>query len=268
MNAFRSEVRKVFTTKLWWGLLLGAIVVAGGIAALYAAQIGADFTRNGEANAVLAVASPTAAQSVYSGGFQANLLQLFPLALGVLMVTGEFRHKTWTATVLATPRRWEISAAKIGAAIVIGIVYGVVCDVAAVVGGGLVMSLAKHGSFYLDSGDVWQTLALMWLVFVIWVLLGMGFGLLLRNQIAAVFLALGLAFIGDIVFTIIFQLLKWGSASALLPSSLTRSTLNPQLSTIPDQHYLSWWASALVLTAYGLGLAVVGSIINQRKDVL
>lgn len=266
MNAFRSEVRKVFTTKLWWGLLLGAVIVAAGVSALYAAQIGADFTRR--ANTGLDVVSPTAAQSVYSGGFQANLLQLFPLALGVLMVTGEFRHKTWTSTVLATPRRWQISVAKIGAAVVIGIVYGIVCDIGAVLGGGLVMTLVKKGSFYLGSGDVWQTLALMWLVFVIWVLLGMGFGLLLRNQIAAVFLAIGLAFIGDILFTVIFQLLKWGSASAFLPSSLTRSTLNPQLATFPDQHYLSWWASAIVLTAYGLGLAVVGSIINQRKDVL
>lgn len=266
MNAFRSELRKVFTTKLWWGLLLGAIVVAAGISALYAAQIGADFTRR--ANTELAVVSPTAAQSVYSGGFQANLLQLFPLALGVLMVTGEFRHKTWTATVLATPHRWQISVAKIGAAVVVGIVYGIVCDIAAVIGGGLVMTLVKHGSFYLDSGDVWQTLALMWLVFVIWVLLGMGFGLLLRNQIAAVFLAIGLAFIGDIIFTIIFQLLKWNSASEFLPSSLTRSTLNPHLASAPDGHYFTWWVSALILTAYGLGLATIGSIINQRKDVL
>ena len=264
MNAFKSEVRKIFTTKLWWGLLIGAVIVSGGIAALFAAQIGTDAVRDGE----LAVVSPQAAQSVYSGGFQVTLLQLFPLALGVLIVTAEFRHKTWTSTVLSTPKRWQISVAKIAAAAVVGIVYGLVCDVAAVVGGGLVMSLAKNGSFYLGSGDVWQTLALMVLVFVIWVLLGMGFGLLLRNQIAAVFVAIGLAFVGDIMFNIIFRLLKWDSATALLPSSLTSSTLNPHLASVPDQHYFTWWVSALILTAYGLGLAVVGSIINQRKDVL
>ena len=266
MNALKSEIRKIFTTKLWWGLLIGAIIVAGGISALFAAQIGTDQMR--DSGSELSRISPSAAQSVYSAGFQATLLQLFPLALGVLIVTAEFRHKTWTATVLATPKRWQISVAKLGAAVVVGVVYGIVCDVSAVIGGGLVMKLAKKGSFYLDSGDVWQTLALMLLVFVIWVLLGMGFGLLLRNQIAAVFVAIGLAFVGDIIFNVIFRLLHWESATAYLPSSLTSATLNPHLADVSGQHYLSWWAAAIVLTAYGLGLAVIGSIINQRKDVL
>lgn len=266
MNALKSEILKIFTTKLWWGLLIGAIIVAGGISALFAAQIGTDSMRN--SGSELSQISPLAAQSVYSAGFQATLLQLFPLALGVLIVTAEFRHKTWTATVLATPKRWQISVAKLGAAVVVGVVYGLVCDISAVLGGGLVMKLAKKGSFYLDSGDVWQTLALMLLVFVIWVLLGMGFGLLLRNQIAAVFVAIGVAFVGDIIFNVIFRLLHWEGATAYLPSSLTSAALNPHLADVSGQHYLSWWAAAIVLTAYGLGLAVIGSIINQRKDVL
>lgn len=267
-GAIKSEIRKVFTTRLWWGMLIGLVIIGGGLSAIYAAQVGTMGSGQG-GDAILDRPSARAAQLVYSAGFATlSLAALFPLALGVILITSEFRHKTWTSTVLATPKRWPITIAKVAAIVAVGFVYALVYIVASVAGGGLVLSLAKNSGLYLTDGNVLQTLALLLLAFIIWMLLGFGFGLLVRNQIAAVFIAVGLAFIGNIVFQIIFELLKWHSAAKFLPANLTDGMLNPDLHSIAPDRVFSWWVCALIFTGYGVLITVVGSVLNQRKDVL
>ncbi|UIJ36369.1 hypothetical protein [Allobranchiibius sp. GilTou73] len=266
-GAIKAEVRKIFTTRLWWGLLIGDVVLGALISFAWAFQIGSDAARQSSdrQTRLLAVANPDSVASVYSAGFITTIAELFPVALGVILITSEFRHKTWTSTVLAQPRRWPITVSKIVSIVVVGIVYGVVYDIASVVGGAITLKGFRSSGLFLTSTQVLQTLALMLLVFVVWTLLGFGFGMLIRNQIAAVFIAVGLAFIGNILFSVLFNLVHWDWAPKYLPSNLTSSILNP---SFYDANAFSWWAGALILTAYGLVLAIVGSAINQRKDVL
>jgi hypothetical protein len=40
-----------------------------------------------------------------------------------------------------------------------------------------------------------------------------------------------------------------------------------QVNTTADVHLLSWWAAALVLAAYAVGMAGVGSLLTVRRDV-
>lgn len=265
--AIKSEIRKIFTTRLWWGLLIADVLLGGLISFAWAFQIGTDggSTDDNPSALILASANPDAAASVYSAGFITSIAQLFPLALGVILITSEFRHKTWTSTVLSQPKRWPITVSKIVSIGVVGIVYGVVYDIAAVLGGGITLLGFRDSGLFLTSSQVLQTLGLMLLVFIAWTLLGFGFGMLIRNQIAAVFAAIGLAFIGNILFNVLFDLAHWDWAPKFLPGNLTTSILNPKF--VGDQ-YFSWWMSAIVLVAYGLVLALAGSAINQRKDVL
>ncbi|NYJ75442.1 ABC transporter permease [Allobranchiibius huperziae] len=266
-GAIKAEVRKIFTTRLWWGLLIGDVVLGALISFAWAFQIGSDSAKQSSDRQthLLATANPDSIASVYSAGFIASIAQLFPLALGVILITSEFRHKTWTATVLAQPKRWPITVSKIVSIVVVGIVYGVVYDIASVIGGAITLKSFRSSGLFLTSSQVLQTLALMLLIFTVWTLLGFGFGMLIRNQIAAVFIAVGLAFIGNILFNVLFRLVHWHWAPKFLPGDLTSSILNPGFS---DSNSFNWWAGALVLTAYGLVLALVGSGINQRKDVL
>ena len=264
-GAIKAEVRKIFTTRLWWGLLIGVFVLAGLISAAMAASIGGDGGDGGPGKIFVTV-SAKSAQMVYSAGFISTLIQLFPIALGVLVITSEFRHKTFSATVLATPKRWKIPIAKVAAIIVVSLVYAVVYNIGSIIGGGLVLKLAKNSSLYLDTREVWQTLALCALAFVVWTLLGFGFGMLIRNQIAAVFVALGVAFMGNIILMIAFGFLHWDWAQKFLASNATSSMLNPSLSDPATQSF-SWWASALLLVGYAAALTAVGAAINSRRDV-
>lgn len=265
--AIKSEIVKIFSTRMWWGLLIADVLIGGLLSFAFAFQLG---QTSGDAaqDALMSHPSAAAAQEIYSAGFIVTLAELFPLALGVILITAEFRHKTWTSTVLSTPTRWPISVAKVAAICVVGFIYGVVYDIAAVVGGGITMTVWRDSGLFLGSGEVWQSLGLIVLAFIVWTLLGFGFGLLLRNQIVAVFIAIGLAFIGNILFGIVFTLAHWDWAPKYLPSSLTSAMLNPSISADPSNHLFAWGTAALVLTGYGVLLSVAGSLLNQRRDVL
>ena len=50
--------------------------------------------------------------------------RLLALVLGVLIITGEYRHKTVTPTFLAEPRRGRVVAAKLGVGFGAGLAPG------------------------------------------------------------------------------------------------------------------------------------------------
>jgi ABC-2 type transport system permease protein len=92
----RAEALRLRTTRAYWLLAAGAIVlIAGG-------------------------AAPTAAASSFSPGDSparivlaiAGLAQTVALIAGALSVTGEFRHKTITLAILITPCRTPLLAAR------------------------------------------------------------------------------------------------------------------------------------------------------------
>ena len=39
-GAVRAEIRKIFTTRLWWGMLFGVVLIGGGVSALFASLVG------------------------------------------------------------------------------------------------------------------------------------------------------------------------------------------------------------------------------------
>jgi ABC-type transport system involved in multi-copper enzyme maturation permease subunit len=273
-GAIRSEIRKVFTTRLWWGMALGMAVLAAGVAAGFAALVGTDFgsdPTNG-ANPFAEMTIGTA-QLIYNAGLVQQLTSLFPLALGVLLITSEYRHQTISATFLATPRRWVVLVSKIVAVVLIGAIYAVVHAASSVAGGVAVLSLAKDTDTFLDEPEVWQSLGIGVLAFIVWTLLGFGFGMLIRNQIAAVLIAVGAAFLVQIAVNIIFSVLDWTTAAKFLPGNLTAGMLitsDPTAgATDPSTqpYFEDWWVSALILSAYAVVLATIGAIITSRRDV-
>ncbi len=265
-GAIRSEIRKVFTTRLWWGLLLGMAVAAFGLSMGAAALIGID---DGF------VSSSGSAQVIYTAGLLGNfgsLTALFPLALGVLLITSEFRHKTTTATYLAEPRRGVVALAKFLAVVVVSAVYGVVHVLASVAGGVTTQLIWKDTPLYLGDSAVLQSLALSVLATVVWALLGFGFGMLVRNQIAAALAAVAFGFLGQLILNVVFSILKWFTAMKFIPGNLTTQMLVTSDPTGgadggPDFVPFAWWASALILIGYSVVLTAVGSWLTARRDV-
>lgn len=268
-GALRSELRKIFTTRLWWGLLIGVLVVDAALAALFGLLVGADFGGPPEASP-FGNPNVSTLQLVYSAGFAYYISPLFPLVLGIMLITTEFRHQTVTATYLATPRRWVVILAKVVAAAVVGALYAVVHDVAAVAGGAATL-IPRGQPTYLGEPEIWQTLGISVVTFVCWVLLGFGFGLLVRNQVAAIMVAVGVAFVAQIALNIVFSVVGWDSVPRWLPGNLSVNMLVSDDPTggaqAQPQESFSWWVSALILAGYAAVLTAVGAVLDARRDI-
>jgi hypothetical protein len=184
VNASRSELTKQFTTAMWWVLavvLLAYVgVTAGGLSAVFGAVASGTLPGGDERCRV----SPTSLPPlIYS--LATSVGYVFPLLIGTLLVTNEFRHKTLTPTFLATPRRGIALGGKLAAAVVMGVLYAAVALVAAVGIGAA--ALAAFGiDTRLGETDTWAMIGRIVASFVLWTLIGVGVGTLVRNQVAAV----------------------------------------------------------------------------------
>jgi ABC-2 type transport system permease protein len=272
-GAILSEIRKVFTTRLWWGMLLGMALLAGLIALGFAALVGTTFAEDPRTGAnPLAEMNPGAAQFIYNAGIVNNFTTLFPLALGVLLITSEYRHQTISATFLSTPRRWVVLVSKSVAVVVIGVIYAVT-HAAASVAGGAAMLAGKGEPTLLGDRDVLESLGIGVLALVVWTMLGFGFGMLVRNQVAAVLIAVGFSLLGQIALNIIFAVADLVWAAQWLPGNLTIGmliTVDPtggaaDPSTQP--YFEHWWLSALILVGYAAVLAIIGSVLTAKRDI-
>ncbi len=272
-GAIVSEIRKVFTTRLWWAMLLGMATLAGLIALGFAALVGTDFGEDPSTGVnPFAEMNAGVAQLVYNAGLIQNFTTLFPLALGVLLITSEYRHQTISATFLSTPRRWIVLLSKSVAVVVIGVIYAI-GHTAASVAGGAAMLAGKGEPTLLGDGEVWRSLGIGVLAFVVWTMLGFGFGMLVRNQVAAVLIAVGFSLVGQIALNIIFAVADWTWAARWLPGNLTGGmliTVDPTggLADPSTQPYFDqWWLSALILVGYTAVLAIAGSALTARRDI-
>lgn len=269
-GAIKSEVRKIFTTRAWWGTALGMVILAFLLAMAAGSLV--NLGANGDEGFS---SSPQSAMAIYNAGLLGNfgsLTALFPLALGVLLITTEYRHKTVTATYLATPRRTTVATAKVIAVLVVGLIYGVIHAIASIAGGAFSLTVFKHVDLFLSNGDVWASIGRGVLATAIWMLIGFGFGMLVRNQMVAILCAVAFGFLGQLLLNIVFALLKWWAAMKWIPGNLTTSMLvtsdpTAKPSANDNTQYFSWWVSALLLVLYALVLAGLGSVLAARRDV-
>lgn len=272
VRATHSELTKQFTTSIWWILGLVLFLYVGLTAAGLAAAFG------GLASGSLGPGTgPTGGDAIPAGmlppliySVASSIGYVFPVLIGTLLVTGEFRHKTLTPTFLATPRRGVALGGKLVAGIVMGVLYAALAIVAAVgPGAGL---LAAFGlSTELSHSDTWALIGRMAIALVLWVLVGIGVGTLVRNQVAAVVGVLAFTqFLEPILRTIgafvdgVSEITKFlpGAASDALVGASVFSTLGTTTGTP-----LEWWAGGLVLLGYAVVFLGLGWLFSWRRDV-
>ena len=265
MTAVRAELRKFFTTRLWWGMAIAVLVSGAAFAVLFAFFFTSDAVQ-GPQGAVAPRTDAAIAKAVFTGGLQVGYL--LTLAVGVLTIGSEYRHQTITATFLAIPRRGRVMAAKVAALLVIGAFYGVL-SLAGAVGAGSLVLTSKGVSPYADT-SIWRTLALSLLVLGLWALIGLGAGILIPNQVAALLISVAVAWIVEPVLSLVLALTEWGkSISPYLPSRATSAMVEATSGGFDGQpvEQLSWWAGALVLIAYAVVMAGLGTWRTLRSDI-
>lgn len=272
----RSELLKYRSTRMSWGMALAMFLTGAAFAGLIGALMlygGFNIGEGAQIDVKDVVPELTLARLIYTAGIQMGYL--LSLVIGVLCIGQEFRHKTAAATFLAEPRRPRVVLAKVAALVVIAVVNGVLHLLGGVLGGGILLALNDLPVFP-DPPQLLRTLALALLVLAVWSLIGIGFGVLIPNQIAALFIAVAVVWIVEPLLGFGLTFLDGGDAFArFFPSQATTATLDvftgldgelaQAMGATGDQ--LVWWVAALVLLAYAAVMTAVGVLLTRRRDI-
>jgi ABC-2 type transport system permease protein len=263
--AVRAEFRKLFTTRLWWGMAIGIVLAGGGLAAVMALLAGRQLERGEQPTPPLDF--PGMVNTVYTAGL--SFAYLITLAIGVMAIGSEYRHQTISATFLSVPHRTTVMAAKVVAMLGIGAGYGILFTASSVAVGAPIIA-ARGFSAFPEGEDVPRTLALSLLALGLWALIGLGVGILISNQVAALMISVAVAWIGEFIIILILNGLGWNAATAYLPGQATAAMVSQVTEgggpPIRVEH-LQWWAAALVLTGYAAVLAGAGALRTVRRDI-
>ena len=265
--ATRSETTKQFSTSMWWVL---AIVLAAYVG-FTAATLGFVFAAS--ATGSLPGDAPLLPEEGLPGLLYSTATSVgyvFPLLIGTMMVTSEFRHKTLTPTFLATPKRGLVLWAKMLVGVLLGALFGVIGIAASV--GASAGFLAGFGlSTELSSVDMWAQFGRMLLAYVLWVLIGIGVGAVVRNQVGAI--------VGVLVFTQFLEPVGRAAASLVeglsdvtqyLPGAASDALVGASVFTMgmpSGAASLEWWAGGVVLLGYAVVLVLLGHLLSWRRDV-
>ncbi|WP_036319729.1 ABC transporter permease [Microbispora sp. ATCC PTA-5024] len=254
----RAELQKLFTTRLWWVLLLVMLLLIALFLGFAIAFAGV--TQNGAAG-LPARDTPQWAQLAWGSGSSGTILVTI---LGVVMMTAEYRYQTITGTFLTTPRRFPVVAAKLLAGVIAGLLFGVAVLLleAVTVIPAVILS---GGTFSPSASHLPQTTVGLLAAFALYALFGIGLGALVRNQVAAIVGAVVWTYVIEQILTAIPVLQpvgRWlpaGAAQALMRMDLDTGLGRPDL--------LPAWGGALVLAGYALLFAAVASATTVRRDI-
>lgn len=265
--ALRAEARKVLSTRMWWLLglvLLGYLAFLGAVMAF---SLTTDPTSmSGGLGTATKLDGLTIAKTVYT--LAVSLGYTFPLVIGALSITGEFRHQTITPTFLAEPRRGVVLLAKLVCGAVVGAAYGVVGTVGAVVGG-LPFLLTKGDGAHLGDRGVLVDLLFSVVAMAIWCVIGVGLGTLITNQVASVVVILAFTqFVEPVLRIGLTALDPLAGAQKFLPGAAAEALAGSSLySSTGMLGLLDRGWGALVLLAYAGLFALLGRYTTLRRDV-
>jgi ABC-2 type transport system permease protein len=239
----RTELLAVRTIRAPWILAAVTVLVTLVLAITPVIDSGKNGTASiGTSAAMLAVLDAVAKGSVVV------------LLLGVLTVTSEFRHGTATVTLLQTPRRLRVLAAKAAAVIVVGSALAVL-NLAAALAVGLPTGAVQLSML---NGDVRLHVLGLVLAYPIYGALGVGIGALLIYQPVAVVLPLA------------WLLLEHGLADNL-PSTVRPWSLSAVTSALANagnvEAVLPVLAGGLALLGYAALLLSLGAARVLRRDI-
>jgi ABC-2 type transport system permease protein len=267
MNLIRAELLKLFTTSLWWILAI-VLVPLWGLALGFnwlAAYAALSIPEDPDAPQAFGN-SESIVSGLYTSGQSAGVLLV--VLLGAIMVTGEFFHLTATSTFLTTPRRERVIMAKIVVALGIAICVWLLTTALNLAAGPAVLASMDQPSF-LGEDFVWQAIWLNGLAFVLWSLVGVGAGVLIRSQLGAVITLSVLYVIGTQVLTLLFFALSQYVWEPFIQVRLVIPTLasdllitGPQVDGDPPR-----WVGGLILFGYAAVTAVIGTLITKRRDI-
>lgn len=248
MNALiRSELLKQRTTRmtallLLWMAGLVTLVVLLHVFSLKTANLA---TRDGQLKVL---------------GWGTGIGTLFASILGALSVTAEFRHGTIRPTLLATPGRTRVVAAKLLASALAGLAVGVLAEgfAAALETAGLAARGIHVG---LTGGDFAQLLGGGAVAAGLFAAIGVGIGAAVRSQVGTI---AGLCLWSLLIETILIGNIP--AAGKFTPGA-SAGAIAGAVQTQDPAKLIAPALGLLLLAGYALAAAIVGQRAITRRDI-
>jgi ABC-2 type transport system permease protein len=235
---FAAELLKLSTLRSTWGFSLVALGLAGVVTA---GNIGGK-SQEGRLDPEFQ------SQLVLDAAFPAVVLSLL---LGMVLVTNEFRHGTITRSLLVTPRRTRLLAAKLLA----GAAAGVGLTLVGLIVTGLIAAVWLGSlDVPLDAGEAASGIWYAFLGVVLAGVLGAAVGGFVHSQVGALVGALVWIFIAEPLIWVVFGLLDLDSVADYMPAASilgVADTSGDGLSSMASVGMgLVWIALAAVLATF------------------
>jgi ABC-type transport system involved in multi-copper enzyme maturation permease subunit len=267
-----SELRKAFSTRLWWGLLIPVAMLSLLVNAFGAGLSGlaADFADGGDVPLLL-----------LSMAFSLSLTGVFAAVFGAVAAGGEFRHRTITTSYLGAPGRVDLLVAKLAVAGLVGGLYGLVGSAVAVLAG----ALADPGRLPAVS-TLLSVTAIGALVCALWAAFGAAVAVAVGNQVGALLLVLVYLLVGELLVS---TLLTSSSdpVVAALSSYLPGNAGDVALYDLPARAVIGgygpadelvslltavsspppWWVGLVILSGWTSVVGALGALLGQRRDI-
>ena len=241
----KAELIKLRTTRTFAGLAgaaIGTSLLLAGLVAL--------------------LTEPTE-ESVLVDVYASDTSSLFIVILAVIGIGGEWRHRTITSSLLAAPDRLRFLAAKTLAFAAAGALLSVAISIGVIIVGTAVLSARDLP--LPDAGELAAQYGRNALVAMLLGALGVVFGALVRNQVAAV---VGLIVFWFVVEPMVLSLLpEVGRYGPLVALSTGLSNVPPEAAGLGDYDLLDPGYAALALLGW-IGAAFAASyVLLRHRDV-
>ncbi|TQL48545.1 ABC-2 family transporter [Homoserinimonas aerilata] len=270
VGAIRAEFIKLFSTRMWWVLLMIMVAYVGVMAAAMAGLFGSNMGDAGGMPPAEEGQLATLPSLVYS--LATSLGYVFPVILGTLAVTGEYRHQTLTPTFLATPKRGRVLLAKLLVLALVGALFGAAALIGTVGIGGPILAATGNDSGLGDT-ETWMLIARAVLAMALWAVIGVGVGTLIPNQVAAIVVLLAFTQFVEPTLRAAALFADWAAdIGRFLPGAAGDALVGASFFSLVSAGATSadpllWWQGGLVLLAIAVVAALIGYVSAWRKDV-
>lgn len=247
INLVRAELRKLLSTQVWFWMLLLSIGLTALIIVVNLLQ-----PNDIDVNDVKGLF--TAGTTAYIAAF----------VLGVLGVTTEYRYQTITPTLLATPSRVRVIAAKLLTYVLVGVALAVACAITSTAIA-VPWLAAKHVHYSFFGDGIAQRVLEVSSIVGLFALLGLGFGAAIRNQIVAV--TVGVVYL-LVVESLLAIIPKVDDVFPYLPGGASRAIIDPH-DTVGSNGVKLLGAAAgyVLLIAWTALLSAVGAFYSLNRDI-
>jgi ABC-2 type transport system permease protein len=201
--------------------------------------------------------------NVLNDVFQTDTSSLFIMILAIVGITGEWRHRTITSSLLAAPDRTRFLAAKTLAFAAAGALLSIGISIAIAIAGYAILGVRDLPTPELGEliGQIGRNAGVATLLGAF----GVGVGSVVRNQPIAIVGILIVSFVIDPTLGALAPGVERFSPTGALPSAI--QGLKPDDVGLPDVDFLGFGVALALMAAWIAAMFAAGAGLLRARDV-